>query len=252
MASWRLAGALHRLRAEVLERWPGTTVWTIGDADHQTRRSDHNPNQHGVVTAIDVVGPDQARALAEHLRKTRDTRIKYVIFDRRMFSSYNHVNGPAWSWRPYSGSNPHTTHVHVSVSADPKIYDQTRPWGLEHIAVMPGGTIHDDEEQQVKELVAEIQRCLGDAGYDIGTFTPLPGFPPGCDGDFGSKTRQAFTQALKDAKAPGPRGPRGAQGPAGPKGDTGARGPRGAQGPQGPTGESPDLSGLAIPIVVQK
>ena len=38
--------------------------------------------------------------------------IMYVIWDRHIWSAYNASAG----WRPYSGSNPHTGHVHISLS----------------------------------------------------------------------------------------------------------------------------------------
>lgn len=37
--------------------------------------------------------------------------LTYVIWDRRIASARS---SPAWSWRAYDGSNPHTDHVHVS------------------------------------------------------------------------------------------------------------------------------------------
>ena len=65
--------------------------------------------------------------LAASLVASRDTRIKYLIFDRRILSG---AAGPsAWTWRPYTGPNPHTHHLHVSVVASPAC-DDTRPWAL--------------------------------------------------------------------------------------------------------------------------
>lgn len=131
--SWRLARSLDTLRAETRRRWPGTTVWTIGDAAHASRASDHNPNSRGVVCAIDVVGRPQAQAIYDHLMRTRDPRVKYLIFDRRIVNS----TVSPWTPRPYGGENPHTTHIHVSVgrgpsgrSTHPNLYDDPAPWGL--------------------------------------------------------------------------------------------------------------------------
>ena len=38
--------------------------------------------------------------------------VMYVIYNRHIWSSYNAAAG----WRPYTGSNPHTDHVHISLS----------------------------------------------------------------------------------------------------------------------------------------
>jgi hypothetical protein len=104
---------------------------TIGDLSHQNRPSDHNPNKDGVVTAIDIThdpahGVD-AGQIAEMLRLSRDPRIKYVISNRRIFSSQKQP----WQWRPYNGPNAHTHHVHLSVVGDKALYDDTQPWPIE-------------------------------------------------------------------------------------------------------------------------
>lgn len=120
MSTWTLHPALVKLRAQINERWPNrsrVSDGTIGDARHAAQKSDHNPNAAGVVTAIDIThdpnGP-RGGVLAESLRLSRDPRIKYVIFNQRIFSS---IKQP-WVWRPYAGSNPHTKHVHISVGGD--------------------------------------------------------------------------------------------------------------------------------------
>src|SRR4029077_9012543 len=87
---------------------------TIGDTAHQARTSDHNPwvkdGAIGVVTALDIThDPAHAvdtYAMAETVRRNRDRRIKYVISNRRIFSSQLH----AWEWHPYTGANPHDHH----------------------------------------------------------------------------------------------------------------------------------------------
>src|SRR6202008_771054 len=67
-----------------------------------------------------------ARALAESLIASRDPRILYVISNAQINSS---VKEP-WKWRPYSGTNAHRHHVHISVVPDPNLYDDVRPWAL--------------------------------------------------------------------------------------------------------------------------
>lgn len=130
--TWRVAKSLIRLRDQINERFPGrgkSADGTIGDAAHRQRQSDHNPNAAGVVTALDVThdprrGPD-TWVMAEHLRQRRDSRIKYVISNKRIFSA----TASPWIWRPYTG-NPHSHHLHISASAAAQHYDDARDWDL--------------------------------------------------------------------------------------------------------------------------
>jgi hypothetical protein len=119
---WKLAPELEKLRSQIDERWPKrnrASDGTIADDAHMAAgTSDHIPNADGIVTAFDITndpkGGFDAGKFAEVLRISRDPRIKYVIFDRRIFSSLVQP----WIWREYKGANPHTKHVHVSVGGD--------------------------------------------------------------------------------------------------------------------------------------
>lgn len=107
-----LAPALARLRTEVNSRWPSrdrsSDGW-IGDAAHQASKSDHNPNGRGVVDAIDidVDGIDVAFLVALCIRHPA---VNYVIWNRRIWSRSH-----GFIARAYTGSNPHTKHMHVSL-----------------------------------------------------------------------------------------------------------------------------------------
>lgn len=133
MAEPRLARSLVTLRSQVNAAWPArdksTDGW-IGDQAHAARVSDHNPNAAGVVTAFDIdrdiAAGFNARDLAELLVASRDNRIKYIISNRQIVSS----KVSPWAWRPYDGENAHLEHVHVSVDADPALYDDPRPWSF--------------------------------------------------------------------------------------------------------------------------
>lgn len=134
---WRIAKALVRLREQVNALAPRRlkkSDGAIGDAAHATRNSDHNPwivdGGIGVVSAIDLTndpaGGLSAEKLAEALRTARDGRVKYVIWNRRIFSS---TTSP-WTWRPYTGASPHDKHIHISVRADKQHYDDDAPWPI--------------------------------------------------------------------------------------------------------------------------
>ena len=92
----------------------------VGDKKHQSRpTSDHNPDETGMVRAIDVdrdvsgsAKPDLMPDIANQIRlaaKAGDKRIAYVIFEGRIASSRM-----GWRWRKYKGSNPHNKHCHIS------------------------------------------------------------------------------------------------------------------------------------------
>jgi hypothetical protein len=141
---WRPAASLEVYKRQLNEVAPSRSKLsdgTIGDAAHQAEQcsSDHNSccvkDSKGVwvITAEDythdpIHGADMGK-LSEALRLSRDPRIAYVIFNRRIFSS----TVSPWVWRTYSGSSPHTEHMHVSVRHIQSVYDNTQPWAL------PGG-----------------------------------------------------------------------------------------------------------------
>ena|SRR5438093_455175 len=140
----RLAKSLITLIDQIDAKFPTrdrSSDGTIGDASHQATRSDHNPDSHHVVRALDITndpahGLDTGR-LAENLRLGRDPRIKYVISNRRIFgdegyAERNHVS--PWTWGSYDGKNPHDMHVHISVNADDALADDPRQWDIGDVA----------------------------------------------------------------------------------------------------------------------
>ncbi|WP_309132627.1 hypothetical protein [Brevibacterium sp.] len=128
--SWRVARALDKLLAQINAAAPRRSKrsdGSIGDTAHSARASDHNPDSRGIVHARDFThdpkGGFDAHAFVRRLAKAGDSRIKYLISNRQ-------ISNPkigAGRWRPYSGSNPHKAHAHVSC-----VYgrgeDDTRPW----------------------------------------------------------------------------------------------------------------------------
>lgn len=130
--TWRLAKSLVTLRGEINDAAPNRSKvsdGTIGDTRHAAGASDHNPNGSGAVTALDIThdpaGGCDSYALARSLVASPDARLKYVISNGKIASR---VKG--WTWRKYTGKNPHSHHVHISVEASPKLYDDARPWNV--------------------------------------------------------------------------------------------------------------------------
>lgn len=134
MNQWRVAASLLKLRDQIDANWPKrdkSSDGTIGDAAHASRKSDHNPwviDRKGmpVVTALDITydlmhGVD-CHDLVSDIVASKDRRVKYIIWNRQIFSP------PRWKPRPYKGANPHTKHMHVSVFQDQDLYDDKRAW----------------------------------------------------------------------------------------------------------------------------
>lgn len=120
-----LAGCLADLRREVDERWPhrdrSSDGW-IGDAAHSRRVSDHNPDQYGVVHALDLTAAG-IQPWTVVLAAVMHPATTYVIFRGRIWSRSH-----AFYVRHYDGPDNHARHVHVSVSADRRLQNSRRPW----------------------------------------------------------------------------------------------------------------------------
>jgi len=138
--NWYVDEGLATLIREWKSVHPGSTVYTIGDASHASRDSEHNPEpkgskpgaDYGEVDAGDFmkgkgVTTSDLQDLWEGLNRSRDKRILYVIWNGHIVSS---VVQP-WVIRKYNGSDQHTDHVHVSVNDD---YDNnTSDWAWEKL-----------------------------------------------------------------------------------------------------------------------
>jgi hypothetical protein len=165
--SWRLARSLIRLLAQVNASAPGrsrTSDGTVGDAAHSSRASDHNPDAQGIVRALDLThdpGRFDAHAFADRLLAAQDVRLKYVISRGRIGS------GPAGlspgKWRPYSGSNPHDKHVHVSVVAG-DLGDRDGAWTGVTAAVARADRDREDDDvtpQDIERVAQRVAELLG-------------------------------------------------------------------------------------------
>ena len=146
------------------------------------------------MTALDIThdprnGVD-TYLIADHLRTRQDPRIKYVISNGRIWSSET----SPFVWRMYTGSNPHRSHIHISVKASKAHYDNKAPWDLGG-----RGPVGVDEPKPVLrrndrgEWVKMVQTLLKIAVYGI----------------FGPKTEAAVRefQASADLKIDGIVGP---------------------------------------------
>ena len=134
---WRVAKSLLILRDQINQFAPHRNTdsdGTIGDEHHAHTNSDHNPQvmdgNIGVVTAIDITHDPyhgcNAQAIVDALVESKDKRIKYIIWNKRIISA----SVQPWIWRDYHGASPHDKHFHLSVVPVKALYDYTLPWLL--------------------------------------------------------------------------------------------------------------------------
>lgn len=124
----RLCAGGVTLRNQVNLKWPHrdrrTDGW-VGDRKHSERVSDHNPDENGIVHAIDIDenfgrGKERNGAAAmqfadELLAYARSglpgsKRLKYVVYEDRLASGTYKRTWWRWRGRGYG----HQGHVHVS------------------------------------------------------------------------------------------------------------------------------------------
>lgn len=117
----RLCKAGIQLREQLDDSFPDRRRpdgW-IADARHyrSNPKSDHIPDVEGWVRALDVSAElgrnEQMHDLVDQLRlyarRSKQSRIAYIIFDGRICSPVLR-----WRWRKFRGGNPHRAHAHIS------------------------------------------------------------------------------------------------------------------------------------------
>jgi hypothetical protein len=129
-------------------------------------------------------GDSWAQALANLLvAKSKELGVQCVIYNRRIWSGAY----PSAGWRPYHGTDPHTTHLHVELS-----WASARSLTVARIKSVltpadkyryPGHMIGVGSGD--KTAVKRLQTALGFAKKDI-------------DGIFGKKTQKAVADYQRD------------------------------------------------------
>lgn len=140
----------------------------IGDPAHSARTSDHNPTSTGQVCARDYThdpaGGLDCNWLANVLVASRDSRIKYIIWNRRILDTRPGFR--PWTWQPYTGTNPHTKHLHLSVKAG-AVGDNASQWNLggvqgeREMELSDNVTLFDGTKTSVNNVLAGILARLG-------------------------------------------------------------------------------------------
>lgn len=139
----------------------------IGDASHSSGSSDHNPDESGNVPIHDADTTDEVHAIdvdedlrldgevtmedcVQHLlaecRAGREDRLRYMIYERRIWSASD-----GWREEYYSGSNPHDKHAHFSGSYDSDDEADTSSWGIEDLM-----GLSSQDKEWIKDLVSPL------------------------------------------------------------------------------------------------
>ncbi len=202
--AWRLSGNLNVISVDVTKAYPGTVVYTIGDDAHKATASDHNSDARGIVCAIDVMIRGKfTKAAANRLVSALKGRsdLTYIIYNRTIWSKKY-----GWKARKYTGSNPHTDHVHVS-TAHTATVDKVRThvkWPAAVVSkpstpVKTGGSTGSGKVtyQPYKNaaLGSRVIR-LGTVGSDVKKLQKFIGVKP-VDGFCGSETVEAIKKYQK-------------------------------------------------------
>jgi RHS repeat-associated protein len=158
--SWRQAPSLKALELQADRAWPNrddSSDGRVGDASHQRKVSDHNPDARLMLHAFDITATSASPSSAEpyivdaqgvgrvngywlvkHLIQRNDPRVEYIIFDRRIYNRRSIGGLPPWASRPYK-LRPHDKHVHISIRHTAGAENDTSPWFVLPTATARGG-----------------------------------------------------------------------------------------------------------------
>jgi hypothetical protein len=124
------APACKAALAQATALWPNRSRASDGICPSRAHTKANPTSDHERGNAVDLThdpanGCD-AHAWARLLVARRDPRVTYVISDRQIANAVSVGGQPPWTWRRYNGSNPHTTHAHVSIKSTAR--NDTSPW----------------------------------------------------------------------------------------------------------------------------
>jgi hypothetical protein len=131
---------------EIAERWVLYFIWGApgrGTGDH-ARGLALDFMTYELGGGVEEPGPRRdwigheiaAYVLADRVR----LNVTYIIWNRRIASANSN---PPWSWRAYTGSNPHIDHVHVS-------FETTGPY------VPPEDEVTPEDIEKIAQRAAEL------------------------------------------------------------------------------------------------
>lgn len=186
----RAAHSLTTLLRQINNKYPyrdKASDGGLGDPAHQARLSDHNPDAQGIYHAYDFDHDPDSNGLDGYTLKREliaswDSRIKYIIFQRRIW--YGGTRREFY----YDGPNAHNLHLHLSVVSG--VGDDPRVWSLPFLGTgssipnWTGGTYckYGDTSERVRRLQTHMTTVY--RGYN--PYTPT--------GFYGDATRSGIAE----------------------------------------------------------
>ena len=124
------APACKAARAQATQLYPMRSQASDGICASPQHTAQNPTSDHETGEAVDIThdpahGCD-CNVLVTRVIARRDPRIKYVIWNRTIWRSYDKPGLPAWTPQRYTGSNPHTKHAHFSIKREAR--NDTSPW----------------------------------------------------------------------------------------------------------------------------
>lgn len=163
---WVLAPCLVELMKETDRLFPERSTASDGSVSSAAHRlqnpnSDHDPDG-GFVRAVDITDDDahgcDVQRLVDHLVRTKDSRVKYLIHKGAIWKAYPNRGLPAWVRQPYTGANAHDHHLHVSIRDG---QERTRGAWWPVAEVIEEDDMFDDKD---RVLLRRVHDMLGGAG----------------------------------------------------------------------------------------
>jgi hypothetical protein len=188
--SWYLAPSLVELIKEIDQLWPNRSKasdGSIGDASHQARPSDHNPdwNAGGVVRAIDVTTADiDFNRMLQVLKA--DLRTWYVIHDGFIYSRTY-----AFAKRKYTGPNPHIHHMHISIERTRAAASDTSRW------ITTGASGSKPTPPTPPPAVQNGELTMADVDKILAAIADLKAYQKACTVQIQDNTRQNVANAVR-------------------------------------------------------
>lgn len=159
--TFKIPHNLQAREAAVLAVYPGMAIGTIGNAAHLAEHSDHNEDARGVEHALDfmtqayehahgLLAESVAAALLAWFTAWHDDA-EYWIHDRYIYDRAHNFTP-----RPYTGSDPHTDHVHFSGRHGPTGADAETGTGYDVAAEQMTPPPLEDDMPTAQEIAAAV------------------------------------------------------------------------------------------------
>lgn len=141
--------------AEATDLWPDRSRASDGICASPTHSAQNPTSDHELGNAFDLTHDPAHGVDCQVLSRliVDDPRIRYIIWNRQIYNP-----SISTSWRAYSGTNPHTKHMHVSILKTAR-NDASPWWGT--------NTEEDDDMAWTDAQIAEVLDLLKQINHQL-------------------------------------------------------------------------------------